>query len=108
MRRAILGLRVQPALVEVDGNRLPDLQFHGRRIDGCAIVGGDATVPAIGAASILAKVRRDGIMCDMDILYPEYGFRRHKGYATADHRDRLGRFGPCREHRRSFAPVSGM
>jgi ribonuclease HII len=108
MRRAILGLRIQPVLVEVDGNRLPNLFFHGRQVEGCAIVGGDATVPAIGAASIIAKVRRDGIMCDMDALYPEYGFRRHKGYPTADHRDRLGRFGPCPEHRRSFAPVSSM
>lgn len=108
MRRAILGLRIQPVLVEVDGNRLPNLFFHGRQVEGSAIVGGDATVPAIGAASIIAKVRRDGIMCDMDALYPEYGFRRHKGYPTADHRDRLGRFGPCPEHRRSFAPVSSM
>jgi ribonuclease HII len=106
MRRAILGLRVEPGLVEVDGNRLPDLEFHGRRIDGVAIIGGDARVPAIGAASIIAKVRRDAIMCDRDALYPEYGFRRHKGYPTADHRDRLDRFGPCPEHRRSFAPIA--
>ena len=108
MRRAILGLRIQPVLVEVDGNRLPNLNFHSGQIEGTAIVGGDGTVPAIGAASIIAKVRRDGIMQDMDALYPQYGFRRHKGYPTADHRDRLDRFGPCCEHRRSFAPISSM
>ena len=108
MRRAILGLRIQPGCVEVDGNRLPNLNFHGRQINGSAVVGGDSMIPAISAASIIAKVRRDGIMRDMDAIYPQYGFRRHKGYATADHRDRLGEFGPCREHRRSFAPISSM
>lgn len=108
MRRAILGLRIQPGFVEVDGNRLPNLSFHGRHIDGSAVVGGDAMIPAISAASIIAKVRRDEIMRAMDSIYPEYGFRQHKGYATADHRDRLGEFGPCREHRRSFAPISSM
>ena len=108
MRRAILGLRILPGYVAVDGNRLPDLRFHERQIDGVAVVGGDARIPAISAASIIAKVRRDEIMRDMDALYPEYGFRRHKGYATADHRDRLGTFGPCREHRRSFSPISAL
>jgi ribonuclease HII len=108
MRRAILGLRITPAHVEVDGNALPNLQFHDRLIEGTAIVGGDAKVAAISAASIIAKVRRDRIMQDMDCLYPQYGFRRHKGYATADHRSRLAEFGPCREHRRSFAPISRM
>ncbi len=108
MRRAILGLRLQPAYVEVDGNRLPNLCFHERQIDGCAVVGGDSRIPAISAASIIAKVRRDEIMREMDVIYPEYGFRQHKGYATADHRERLGQFGPCREHRRSFSPISAM
>ena len=108
MRRAIIGLRIQPVFVEVDGNRLPNLCFHDRQIDGCAVVGGDAKIPAISAASIIAKVRRDQIMRDLDLIYPQYGFRRHKGYGTADHRDRLGQFGPCREHRQSFSPISAM
>ncbi len=108
MRRAILGLRIAPAYVAVDGNRLPNLSFHGRRLDGCAVIGGDAMVPAISAASIIAKVRRDEIMRDMDLVYPQYGFRRHKGYATADHRERLLKFGPCRQHRWSFSPVSAV
>ncbi len=105
MRRAILGLRVQPGSVLVDGNRLPSLRFDNRRISGEAIVGGDARIPAISAASILAKTVRDEIMIGMDRLYPEYAFSRHKGYGTAVHRERLLTHGPCEQHRRSFAPV---
>lgn len=105
MRRAILGLTVMPGAVQVDGNRLPDLQFRDGPIDGVAIVGGDATVDAISAASIIAKVTRDRMMVAMDALYPDYEFARHKGYGTAVHRERLRAHGPCREHRRSFAPV---
>lgn len=105
MRRAIIGLRVIPAAVQVDGNRLPDLNFAGRRIVGTAIVGGDAKIAAISAASILAKTTRDRIMCEMDKLYPGYSFAQHKGYGTQMHRERLSAMGPCSEHRRSFAPV---
>ena len=105
MRRAILGLRVQPGSVLVDGNRLPSLKFEGRSISGEAVVGGDARIPAISAASILAKTVRDDIMVDMDRLYPQYEFGRHKGYGTAVHRERLVEHGPCQLHRRSFAPV---
>ena len=108
MRRAVLGLRVRPRLVEVDGNRLPNLEIGNRRIAGKAIVGGDALVEAISAASILAKVRRDAIMCEVDQLYPGYGFAQHKGYGTALHRESLDRLGPCPQHRWSFRPVSGM
>ena len=108
MRRALLGLRVQPGLVEVDGNRLPNLDFGAVRLPGNAIVGGDALVAAISAASILAKVRRDAIMCRYDRLYPGYGFARHKGYGTVLHRDSLIELGPCQQHRRSFRPVSDM
>ncbi len=105
MRRAIIGLVVRPRAVQVDGNRLPDLGFHGFRIDGVAIVGGDATVTAISAASILAKTARDRMMVEMDSLYPHYAFAQHKGYGTQMHRERLRKHGPCAEHRRSFAPV---
>lgn len=106
MRRAVLGLRIRPAFVEVDGNCLPSLEFGARRIDGQAVVGGDSTIAAISAASILAKVRRDRMMRAFDTIYPEYGFGRHKGYATEAHRASLERLGPCPQHRRSFGPVA--
>ena len=105
MRRAILGLSILPGGVVVDGNRLPDLSIHDRQLDGEAIVGGDAKVPAISAASIIAKTTRDKIMVRMDRLYPHYEFARHKGYGTEIHRARLLEFGPCNQHRRSFAPL---
>ena len=105
MRRAILGLSVLPAAVRVDGNRLPQLRVGDRVLAGEAVVGGDAKIPAISAASIIAKTTRDSIMLDMDRLYPDYGFARHKGYGTAIHRARLQQYGPCEQHRRSFAPV---
>lgn len=108
MRRAILGLRIQPHYVQVDGNRLPRLTFGADRIEGEAIVGGDARNEAISAASIVAKVCRDEIMVELDGIYPDYGFARHKGYATADHRERIDRFGPCQQHRRSFRPFCSM
>jgi ribonuclease HII len=106
MRRAVLGLRIHPGYVLVDGNRLPDLTFGDSRIDGEAIVGGDATNDAISAASIVAKVCRDEIMVKLDRIYPHYGFAGHKGYATAGHRERIARFGPCQQHRRSFRLVA--
>lgn len=104
MRRAILGLRLQPHYVQVDGNRLPELTFGSRRIEGEAIVGGDAKIDAISAASIVAKVCRDEIMVDLDRIYPNYGFAGHKGYGTEAHRKQIERFGPCQQHRRSFRP----
>jgi ribonuclease HII len=91
--------------VQVDGNRLPNLHINGHQIDGEAVVGGDALVPAISAASIIAKTTRDRIMVQMDRLYPNYEFARHKGYGTEIHRERLREHGPCEQHRRSFAPV---
>ncbi len=105
MRRAILGLSVAPDAVVVDGNRLPDLRFGTSTLPGEAIVGGDGKVECISAASILAKTTRDAIMQRLDNLYPDYEFARHKGYPTAIHRDRLNEFGPCCQHRQSFAPV---
>lgn len=105
MRRAILGLSVSPDVVQVDGNRLPSLQFEHFSVNGEAIVGGDDKVAAISAASIIAKTTRDRIMLGIDALYPNYEFARHKGYGTKIHCERLIEFGPCCEHRRSFAPV---
>ena len=105
MRRAITNLSVTPSGVQVDGNRLPNLAFGDTRLEGQAIVGGDAKVAAISAASIIAKTTRDGIMEFLDRVHPEYGFARHKGYGTEIHLERLRRFGPCAQHRASFAPV---
>lgn len=105
MRRAILGLSIAPGSVKVDGNRLPNLSFGARRVDGEAIVGGDAKVAAISAASIIAKTTRDRMMVELDRIYPCYEFARHKGYGTEVHRARLREFGPCREHRFTFAPL---
>lgn len=105
MRRAILALPMVPGGVRVDGNRLPDLRFGGTRIAGEAIVGGDGSVAEISAASIIAKTTRDRIMVELDRIYPCYEFARHKGYGTEVHRARLREFGPCREHRFTFAPL---
>ncbi len=103
MRRAVLGLRLPPKLVLVDGNRLPVLEMRAE-----AIVKGDATVPAISAASILAKVSRDRWCADYHQLFPQYGFDQHKGYGTADHLAALRQHGPCPEHRRTFRPVTEL
>jgi len=108
MRRAILGLRLTPVRVEIDGNRLPNLMFGHRQVEGNAVIGGDSLVPSISAASIIAKVHRDGMMRSFDRLYPDYGFSRHKGYGTEAHRDALSRFGPCPQHRQTFRPISSL
>jgi ribonuclease HII len=105
MRRAILGLPRLPDAILVDGNRLPDLRFGGRFVPGDAVVGGDGRIPAISAASILAKTVRDDLMGRLDRSYPGYDFSRHKGYGTDLHRARLREHGPCPQHRRSFRPV---
>ena len=105
MHRSIAGLNIMPSKVLVDGNRLPDLRFNGTLISGEAIVGGDDHVAAISAASIIAKTCRDDMMLELDKRYPQYEFARHKGYGTEIHRARLQEFGPCPEHRQSFAPV---
>lgn len=105
MRRAIRRLDVTPDSVQVDGNRLPNLSFGDFCLQGEAVVGGDGKVAAIGAASILAKTTRDGIMEFLDRIHPEYEFARHKGYGTRIHLERLRRHGPCAQHRASFAPV---
>ncbi|MEO8544009.1 MAG: ribonuclease HII [Burkholderiaceae bacterium] len=101
MRRAVQGLRLTPSKVLVDGNRLPVLSVRAE-----AIVGGDALVGAISAASIIAKVHRDRWCAQLDAQYPDYGFASHKGYGTVQHLAALRRLGACPEHRRSFAPVA--
>jgi ribonuclease HII len=100
MQRAVERLRLPPRLVLVDGNRLPVLKVPAQ-----AIVKGDAKVPAISAASIIAKVYRDRWCADMHERWPVYGFGGHKGYPTPEHLQALREYGPCPEHRRSFAPV---
>jgi ribonuclease HII len=104
MSRAVAGLSVVAQEAFIDGNQLPrDLPCPGR-----AIIGGDARVPAISAASILAKVSRDRLMVAMEDEYPGYGFAIHKGYGTPSHLASLQQLGPCRQHRRSFAPVGRL
>jgi ribonuclease HII len=103
MRRAVEGLRLSPKLVLVDGNRLPVLPMRAE-----AIVKGDDLVPAISAASILAKVTRDRWCHEVDAVYPAYGFSRHKGYGTALHLAALQTHGACPEHRTSFRPVTEL
>jgi len=100
MQRAVAALSIAPERALVDGNRCPALACPCQ-----AIIKGDATVPAISAASILAKVARDAELRQLHDRYPQYDFARHKGYPTAAHLDALRRHGPCPEHRRSFAPV---
>lgn len=101
MRRAVMGLRLKPAMVLVDGNRLPLLDVPAE-----AIVKGDSLVPAISAASILAKVHRDRWCVEVHDQFPQYGFAGHKGYGTVVHMQALREHGPCIHHRRSFAPVA--
>ena len=101
MQRAVAGLRLPPAKVLVDGNRLPTLAMRAE-----AVVGGDVLVPAISAASILAKVTRDRWCAEVDAQWPQYGFAAHKGYGTAAHVAALHAHGACELHRRSFAPVA--
>ncbi len=103
MKRAVEGLRLKPYKALVDGNRLPTLNVLAE-----AIVKGDAKVPAISAASILAKVTRDRWCADYDLLFPQYGFASHKGYGTAAHLLALREHGPCPQHRKSFAPVAAL
>ncbi len=103
MKRAIEELSVRPTRVLVDGIYCPDVNIVCE-----AIVGGDALINEISAASILAKVARDGEMLLFDAQYPGYGFAQHKGYPTAQHREALKHLGPCAIHRRSFAPVRAV
>ncbi|MES1951956.1 Ribonuclease H [Salinisphaera sp. S4-8] len=101
MQRAVSALRLTPFAAWVDGNQPPPLNLPLR-----TVVGGDGSVPAISAASIIAKVARDRQMCELDVIYPGYGFAQHKGYGTRAHRDAIDAFGVTPIHRRSFAPIT--
>ncbi len=103
MRRAVEALQPQPVAVLVDGNRLPVWSYPAQ-----AVIGGDDSVAAIAAASILAKVQRDAELADLDRRYPGYGFASHKGYPTAQHLQALRQLGVSPVHRRSFAPVKNL
>jgi ribonuclease HII len=103
MHRAVAALKLQPGYVLVDGNRLPSWGYKSE-----AVVKGDDRVPAIAAASILAKVQRDGELILLDAEYPGYGFAAHKGYPTPGHLQALRRLGVTPVHRKSFAPVKNL
>jgi len=100
MQRAVQGLSITPRLALIDGNRCPRLD-----VPSAPVIQGDAKVPAIAAASILAKVSRDREMSAFELIYPGYGMGGHKGYPTPVHLEALTRLGPTPIHRRSFAPV---
>lgn len=100
MQRAVQGLSITPRLALIDGNRCPQLD-----VPSAPVIQGDAKVPAIAAASILAKVSRDREMSAFELIYPGYGIGGHKGYPTPVHLEALTRLGPTPIHRRSFAPV---
>lgn len=100
MARAVTGLSLAPQRALIDGNRCPPLHCPAE-----AVIKGDATVPAISAASILAKTARDALLLELDARYPQYGFARHKGYPTEAHLAALRAHGVSDAHRRSFGPV---
>lgn len=99
-RRAIAGLKKVDYVV-IDGNKIPS----GLTVDTDFLIKGDSLLQCISAASILAKVTRDRLMIEQSILYPEYGFEKHKGYLTKDHLEALVKYGPCEIHRMSYKPV---
>jgi ribonuclease HII len=103
MQQAIAKLAKPPDFALIDGNRAPRLACRTE-----TIVSGDARSLSIAAASIVAKVTRDGIMKELDLAMPDYGFARHKGYGTAVHAEALRRFGPSEHHRKSFAPIAAL
>ena len=103
MQRAYEGLNEKPDLTLVDGNRLPAIDAAMQ-----AVVKGDSRSASIAAASILAKVTRDRMMCELDQQWHHYGFARHKGYGTRQHQDALQLHGPCPHHRTSFAPIRAL
>ncbi len=108
MQRAVLGLKVLPDYVLVDGNRCPTFAVEGGNIASQSVVKGDARVAEISAASIIAKVARDDEMIALDKLHPEYGFAQHKGYPTKAHLEKIIEHGVLDNYRRSFKPVANV
>ncbi len=103
MRRAVLGLNIEPAYVLTDGYAI-----EGLGVPNLAVWKGDQVVVSISAASIIAKVTRDRIMRELDLEFPEYGFAGHKGYITAGHTKALEKHGPTPQHRTSFSNVAAL
>lgn len=103
MKRSVESLDVKPDKVFVDGNKLPDLDIPAE-----AIVKGDDLIPAISAASIIAKVERDKVIMELHELYPQYGFDKHKGYLTKGHMAALQEHGPCPIHRKTYGPIRAL
>lgn len=103
MKRAVEGLAIQPDKAMIDGNRAPSLAIPTE-----TVIKGDSLIPAISAASIVAKVARDQIMVDYAALYPQYGFENHKGYFTKEHLAALEKYGPCPIHRITYGPVKAL
>lgn len=103
MRRAVVGLNIEPAYVLTDGYAI-----EGLAVPNVAVWKGDQVVTAISAASIIAKVTRDREMIELDKKYPKYGFAKHKGYITAAHTAALAEHGPCVEHRTSFSNIAAL
>ena len=103
MQRAVNNLSIQPQVLLIDGNRAPKMALPMK-----TIVKGDALSISIAAASIIAKVTRDALLDNLDDKYPQYGFKNHKGYGTKEHLNTLTQFGPCEEHRKTFAPIKNI
>lgn len=103
MKRAVEGLSIQPDKAMIDGNRAPSLAIPTE-----TIIKGDSLIPAISAASIVAKVARDQKLVDYAALYPQYGFENHKGYFTKEHLAALAKYGPCPIHRVTYGPVKAL
>lgn len=103
MTKAVAGLAIEPKKVFVDGNKSPQLPMPVE-----AIVKGDLLIPAISAASVIAKVERDNKMLELHAQYPQYAFDRHKGYLTKLHAANIKKYGPCPQHRVTFSPIKEM
>ena len=103
MQRAVSAMKIPPDYLLIDGNKAPSFSIPFK-----TVIGGDGLIPSIAAASILAKVTRDLLMCKIDEKWPEYGFLKHKGYGTKSHFEAIEKWGPCQEHRKTFKPISNI